>query len=121
MSNKSTSQQIRNALAYCTGTEFWYRHPLARSCLYTDGVKMFAEMAGAYWFIDILATELIPLQRTEEFMSVKMTVTGSKASIIANDGNGRQVWSREIDFTDCPEGEWSFFVMNNTIIVPSEY
>lgn len=30
-------------LAQFTGTEFWYRHNLARNILFTDGVKYVAE------------------------------------------------------------------------------
>lgn len=118
---KASSNDIRNALAYCTGTDHWYRHPLVRSCLYTDGARTFAEMAGAYWFLDIVATEVLPFQRKEEFIVVTMTVTGSTARIVADDGNGNPFWSRDIEFTDCPEGEWKFFVQNNTMFVPSEY
>jgi hypothetical protein len=118
---KSSASDIRHALAHCTGSEHWYRHPLVRSCLYTDGVQTFAEMAGAYWFLDIVATEVLPFQKRQEFILVTMTVTGSAARIVADDGNGKSFWSRDIDFTDCPEGEWKFYVINNTVLVPSEY
>jgi hypothetical protein len=29
--------------------------------------------------------------------------------------------SKHIDFTDCPEGDWRFFFVNNVILLPSEY
>lgn len=118
---KASPSEIREALAQCTGSEHWYRHPLARACLYTDGAKLFAEMAGAYWFLDIVATEVLTFQKKEEFIVVTLAVTGSKAVITADDGNGNVFWTRDIEFTDCPEGEWKFFLQNSTFFVPSEY
>jgi hypothetical protein len=118
---KASPNEIREALMHCTGSEHWYRHPLARACLYTDGAKLFAEMAGAYWFLDIVATEILPLQRREEFILVVLAVCDGRARITAEDGNCNAFWSRHIEFTDCPEGTWMFYLVNNTILVPSEY
>lgn len=118
---KASASEIRQALAQCTGSEHWYRHLLVRTFIYTDGAETFAEMAGAYWFLDIVATEVLPFQKKEEFIVVTLAVTGSKARITADDGNGRVFWTRDIEFTDCPEGEWKFYLVNNTFHVPSEY
>lgn len=112
---------IVQVLAHCTGTEHWYRHPLNRSCLYTDGAKTFATMAGAYWFLDIMATEVVTRQHEHEFIAVTLAVADSKATITADDGNGNVFWTRAIEFTDCPQGDWKFYVMNKTVLVPSEY
>jgi hypothetical protein len=118
---KASASEIRQALAQCTGSEHWYRHPLARACLYTDGIKTFCDMAGAYWFLDIIATEVLPFQKKEEFIVVTLHVGNGAAFITADDGNGDAFWSRHIDYTDCPAGEWKFYLQNNTFFVPSEY
>ena len=106
-----------------TGTEQWFRHPLSSNFLYTDGVKFFAEHCGggAYWFLDILATELADLQETEEFMSITLHVVDSSAKITADDGNGNVLYTKNIDFTDAEEGTWKFFFTNNVLLLPSEY
>jgi hypothetical protein len=39
-------------LAGFMGTEQWYRHPIVKNTLYTDGIKYVAQKAGAYWLID---------------------------------------------------------------------
>jgi len=106
-----------------TGTEQWFRHPLSSNLLYTDGVKFFAEHCGggAYWFLDILATELADLQETEEFMSITLDVVDSSAKITADDGNGNVLYTKNIDFTDAEEGTWKFFFTNNVLLLPSEY
>ena len=107
-----------------TGTEQWFRHPLSSNFLYTDGVKFFAEHCGggAYWFLDILATELADLQEKEEFMSITLDVfDDDSAKITADDGNGNVLWTRNIDFTDAEVGTWKFFLTNNVLLLPSEY
>ena len=105
------------------GTEQWFRHPLSSNFKYTDGVKFFAEHCGggAYWFLDILATELADLQEKEEFMSITLDVVDSSAKITADDGNGNVLWTRTIDFTDADEGTRKFFLTNNVLILQSEY
>ncbi len=120
-----------------TGTQQWFRHPLSSNFLYTDGVKFFAEHCGggAYWFLDILATELADLQEKEDFMSITLEVdksgttdsfvpeqdTFSSAKITADDGNGNVLYTRDIQSTDAEEGTWKFFFTNNVLLLPSEY
>ena len=106
-----------------TGTEQWFRHPLSSNFLYTDGVKFFSEHCGggAYWFLDILATELADLQETEDFMSITLIVVDSSAKILVDDGNGNILYTREVDFTTADEGSWKFFFTNNVLLLPSEY
>jgi hypothetical protein len=115
-------------LANFTGTDSYYRHPLCRHVVWTDGVKAFADAAGGYWLLDILATELPPLVKTHGMIFATMTVKDGKAFIGAGRGEGhKNLWERAIDFTDCPEGAWHFWMAeggpdNTTVIMlPSEY
>lgn len=116
-------QELENELSNHYGTERWYKHGLNPKMLYTDGVKAFAENAGggAYWFLDIVATELMKIHKTEEFISIFLNSTGNDATLSATDGNDKQLWSRDMDFTDCPEGKWMFYLTNNTMLLPNEY
>lgn len=119
--SKVNSAQLADDLAYFTGTEHWYRHPLNRECLYTDGVQFFAEKVGAYWLLDLLATEFFELQHNAGFLSVNLIVTGSEADLIIEDGDYVSLAKKHIPYTDCPEGEWRFFFTDNVILLPSEY
>jgi hypothetical protein len=123
-----------------TGTETWYRHPLNKKLLYTDGVMYFAEQAGAHWFVDLIAVgangnpgpvpQAIPDQ--DRFGVVLLKVTGSTAQVQVrtdydeNDATvGTALYKEPIPFTDCPEGTWKFYLMddgtNTVLMVPSEY
>ncbi|WP_315729867.1 DUF6876 family protein [Bradyrhizobium sp. SZCCHNRI2010] len=113
-------------LDHFTGSETWYRHPLCRDVLYTDGVKHVAEKGGAYWLIDKIATlQALPLVRVQEFQTWKLFVNDSRAKLTCDDGNGNIVHSEKIDYTDFPLDEIAMWVQfdgeNRTILLPSEY
>lgn len=116
------SSQLKNEMAQFTGTEYYYRHLLSRM-KYTDGVKFFAENAGggAYWFLDIVGTELMEIQKSEPFISIKLNVQDNKAVITASDGNDKKLWARAIEYTDCPDGEWSFYLIDEIMLFIREY
>lgn len=123
MSTKTAPADLAADLKMFQGTDTWFRHPLCHNFLYTDGVKFFAEHCGngAYWFLDIIATEVAELQETEEFLSIHLIVEDDKALISVSDGNGRDLYEKAIDYTDAPVGTWKFFLTNNVMLLPSEY
>lgn len=90
---------------------------------HTDGVQYFAENAGngAFWFLDIVATEIYPLLKKEPFISIEMTVFNETAVINATDGNEKVIWEKFIRSTDCPEGDYNFFLTDNVLMLTSEY
>lgn len=122
------ADKLRAELAQFYGSETIYRHPLNRRVLYTEGVQHFAQNAGngAYWFLDILATEPAILKEAREFAVVTLTVSadGTGARIQVTDGGKTEpevtVFSRRLEFTDCPPGEWKFFFENLTLMLPGE-
>lgn len=115
--------ELNVALANCYGTENYYKNPLYRWMNYTDGVKTFAEHAGngAYWFIDIIGTELLELARKEEFISITLLSSSGKGRISADDGNGKALYNKQIDYTDCPTGDYHFYLTNNVLMLAAEY
>lgn len=105
------------------GTENWYQHPLNRNWAITDGVKYFADNAGngAYWLLDILVTEPEILKQARDFAAITLSVKASKADLVVTDGNEKEVFRRHIEYTDCPEGDWKFFMYHGVILLTSEY
>lgn len=123
------TSELRNKLGQFTGTEKYYFNPLNRSIYYTDGAKFFFENAGggAYWLLDILITqsEILKALNADHFLVVQLTVTEDAKAVlvVTNDtGSGATVYyRREIDFTDCPAGEWRLYLVDGVILLPSEY
>lgn len=131
-------QQLRALLANYYGSENLYPHALVRRFSYTDGVKAFADNAGggAYWLVDIMATqpEILERARLRGFVIVVLYVRDGKARLTACDDTDDVVmegvaYTREISYTDCPEGTWKFYIVSGqgydgrdfTALLPGEY
>lgn len=117
-------QLTRAELAQFTGTENWYRHPLVRDILYTDGAKFLAERAGAYWLLDEIAIALytVPAVAAEAFQLWKLAVNADRSAMLTcEDGDGNAVFRQIIPFTDFPLDAIELYCTDNTILLPSEY
>ena len=121
MAHKKPSELL-NELAQFTGTSQWYRNPLFKNFLYTDGVQHLAENAGAYWLIDyIFSNQIIPEIKRQEFQVWIITVEDSKAEIRVEDGNDNVIKEFKIPFTDFPLPEFRLWFSENVLLLPSEY
>jgi hypothetical protein len=120
----TTKTFSRAEMRQFTGTENWYRHPLVRDVLFTDGAKYVADSAGAYWLLDLiaLAQRYEDGVQGEEFQLWKLTVRpDNTATLACADGNDNVVFSKEIEFTDFPIEGVELYCVHRTIHVPSEY
>jgi uncharacterized protein DUF6876 len=110
-------------LGHFTGTENWYRHPLIRSVTYTDGAQYVAEHGGAYWLLDIMATmQFDKAVRAEPFQVWKLAVKPDRSgTVTCEDGNGKEVYRQELEFTDFPLPEITFYFTDKVILLPTEY
>jgi len=107
-----------------TGSEHWYRHGLARDVLFTDGAKYVADTAEAYWLLDEVAfAQKLKRVAAEEFQLWKLKVnpTDHTAGLVCEDGNGKRVFAKRIEYTDFPLEEIALYCINRTILLPSEY
>jgi hypothetical protein len=104
------------------GTEKYHKtFVFSPNLKHTDGVQYFAEQAGAFWFLDIVATEIYPFSDKYPFMTIYLTVKDGEAEIIVQDGDISRVFQRHINFTDCPEGTYEFFLTDDVLMLCSEY
>ena len=111
-------------LAQFMGSERLFRHALVRDIVFTEGVKYVADAAGAYWLLDEIAfaQKFQPAVRAEEFQVWDLAVAADRSALLAcGDGNGREVFSKRIKWTDFSTPSIRFYVSNGTILLPSEY
>lgn len=106
-----------------TGTEFWHRHPLVRTVLFTDGAKYVADTGGAYWLLDEIAfAQRLPKVQGEVFQLWKLAVRADQTALLTcGNGKGSRVFSKKIEYTDFPLREIKFYFTNNVILLPGEY
>jgi hypothetical protein len=121
---RDTKKLTAAHLLQFTGTEQWYRHGIVRDLLFTDGAKYVADQAGAYWLLDEIARAQ-RYERTvagEEFQLWKLEVDPDHtATLTCEDGNGKAVYRKAIEYTDFPLPEIALYFTNKTILLPSEY
>ena len=106
-----------------TGSENWDRHGLYRDVLFTDGTKYVADQGGAYWLLDeiALAQRHQKAVAAEEFQVWTLTVnTDRTAALTCENGNGKTVFEKRIDYTDFPAKSITLWFENKTIYLPSE-
>jgi len=111
-------------LAQFTGSEQSFRHGINRRVLFTDGAKFVADQAGAYWLLDEIAIIQPHNARVsaEGFQVWKLAVNADQTGVLTcDDGNGRVIFSKEIEYTDFPPEGITLWFTNNTILLPSEY
>lgn len=109
-------------LSQFTGTEVYHRtFVFNRSLVHTDGVQYFAETAGCFWFLDIVATSIFPLTKNDPFLTIYLIAKDGKAEIIVQDGDVTRLMQKHIEYTDCPDGTYEFFLTDNVLMLTSEY
>ena len=109
-------------LSQFTGTSAYHRtFMFTPQLVHTDGVQYFAETAGCFWLLDIIATEVYPLTKKEPLLSIKLVVVNVTAQIAVEDGDCEPLFIKEIAHTDCPEGLYEFFLTDNVLMLTSEY
>lgn len=115
--------QLLTELAHFRCSEQFFRHPMFRDYVYTEGVQYLAEQAGAYWLLDhIIAHQHEPAVRTTRMQVWKIRVQEDKsAEIHVEDGNDQVVYSSRLEFTDFPLTSFTLWFMNSTLLLPSEY
>ena len=122
MKNKLTPNEILAQLCLFNGSENFYKHPLFKDFIYTDGVKFVAEQCEAYWLIDAIASNISHIKKfkLEEFVSIELKVFESKGQLIFDNGNRNVFYFQEIPFTDFPLESIKFFFTNGVLLLPSE-
>ena len=120
--NHENTNRLKLELKQFTGSESYYQNPLYRGYVYTEGVKHLAEQAEAYWLIDyILSYQLDPKLVIQPFQVWKLTVKDNSAAVTVEDGNDNEIASLTINYTDFPLEEMTLWLVDKTLLLPSEY
>lgn len=120
----TTTRITASDLDQFTGSQECYRH-WTRKLVYTEGVKYLADKAGAHWLIDLIASHQVnPRVAAEPFQVWRLQVAPGSlaATATVTDGNHQQpIAQQQIDYTDFPLSEVTLYLIDNTLLLPSEY
>ena len=120
---KITMDELTSALAqHNNGTNNYYKHWMGIA--YTDGVKEMAELAGAHWLIDAVAS----YRRKEPFQVWTLDVMLAENNrhhkcvlTMKEDSDCPVLVTQKIEYTDFPIGTITLWLIDGVLILPSEY
>ena len=55
---------------YGSDVQYRYKLPMTPELRMSEGVEYFAKEAGAFWFLDIVATEILPMSKKKWVLPV---------------------------------------------------
>jgi hypothetical protein len=118
-----TTTEIIDVLNHSSGTEAYHKFsaipgfPVA-----TDGVIALAEVAGCFWFLDLIGSYQGNNRLDPAFQVWKLSVNTTRQSGIARGYNDTElIITQDIPFTDFPLGGVKLFLIDGVILLPSEY
>jgi len=137
-------------LTLFTGSEKFFRHPLFKKFIFTEGIKFVADKGSAYWLIDAIASYQPQVSKTNQLKDFQIWVLSNYSESLVywqreyafimpkkdNDAiltcwedspepKSNPFISQEIEFTDFCLPEIKLYVACNenmmTLMLPSEY
>jgi len=115
-----TKEEISNELAHCTGTQCYYKYMFGLKL--TEGSKAMADLCQAYWLLDVIASYL-PKAKDKDFVlcKLKLNKNGGAKFTMQEDSGITAFVTQEIPFTDFPLDEIKLYLIDNVLLLPSEY
>jgi hypothetical protein len=120
-----TADEIAAELSGFYGTEAYHKFNLFAPVLLTDGAAFLAKEAGCFWLMDIIASA-VTHYRDNGFAVVRFDCADGAGVVTIENGNGRVLYTQEIEHTDFPMDRADLFVAPAdertwVIMLPSEY
>lgn len=121
-----TCEELEAKLAWFTGTTSWYRFAFNRNCSYTDGVREMAELAGAYWLINVVdsySPDIMKNPKLADFAIVRLTVNEDRSALfeVLADTGKKPAITQEIPATDFPQGVFEMYFEGGVLLLKTEH
>jgi hypothetical protein len=109
-----TPDEIMNELAYCHGSESFFR-TMNRRLFHTEGIKALCDLCESFWLIDIVASVINTKLKGDFYVFTMKKLENNEGKIIVDDGNDNIEYTQNIEYTDFPLNEYSFYVEKGSI------
>lgn len=109
-------------LTQFSGSETLYRNPFYGPVQYTEGARHVAVAGEAWWLLDLVVSYRRHAQvRGEGFQVWTLAVTEESGMVTCTDGNEHLLVSQHIPYTDFPLPTVTLWLVDNILMLPSEY
>ena len=121
---KLSYEDFTNKLEQFYGTEQYHRIGLT-PIVATDGVKYFAETCSCFWLLDDITINLF--KKHQElgclFIDIEVNKRHTVHITVREDSGEPVIYDKKIkDVCEyIPVGNYKFYLMNNVLLLPSEY
>ena len=117
-------EELSNSLDGFIGSEHFYKLGFT-PIIATDGVKYFAETCECFWLLDIITYGLYKLHRELGALFIDIEVNKRHTvHITVREDSGMPIVFEKKQRDLCkiiPVGTYRLYLMNNTLLLPSEY
>jgi hypothetical protein len=118
-----TPQQITTELNQFTGSMTIYKHWLGFK--YTDGIKYLASETSSYWLLDAIFSHqtktVLSNQNLREFQIWHLRVENNSGILVCEWDTNQEVLRQEIEYTYFPLSHIKLYLVEATLMLPSEY
>ena len=123
MSQVMNTHKLQSALRDFTGTQHYHR--VLPRLLITDGVHFLANTTNAYWLVSAIYSHLVTQPIQSALVVARLTVVGTMANLVLDDGNGGVICEQHIEYTEFPLDEVTFYCSYEcrywVLLLDSEY
>jgi hypothetical protein len=117
--------EITSALAYCIGTMEY--HQFHHTYMLTDGALLMAQLCEAFWLLDLIFSyQCYAKVKDERFQCWQLCVSTEpnqegRGEVTCTDGDENVLVTQDIEYTDFPLPKMCLYLIDNVILLPSEY
>jgi len=123
MKTEQEQSEIISELKNNYGTENYYKIPLSEM-VYTDGINDLINKCKCYWLISDTAIYLSQNPNiNKEFLilSIKVNENNTAEITLKEDSNEPNLYYKKIEYTDFALKEYEFYIINEVMLLKSEY
>lgn len=119
----SKPKAVQDIINHSTGTTQYHRFSnFPHYPIITDGVREIAESAGAYWLLDIVGSYQQDKRLDKAFQVWKLKVNRENHSgVVCGYNDTKLIITQDIPFTTFPLEEFTLYLMNDVILLPTEH
>lgn len=114
-------QMIKETLRSCYGSEHLYKIQFSK-VNHTDGILQAADLLKCWWLISDMA-----IVSSRKFSKVPFQVWNLRVKdmigllTMREDSNTPILYEQKYEYTDFPEGDFKIYIIDNVMLLPSEY
>ena len=122
-----TYEELHSELNNFYGSMAYYKANIFSNIVITEGVRYFCDICECYWLLDeAIIYALRELSKKYSFLIVEFKVTNKRGTTyieVKEDSNTELLFKRRTKdlLNKIPMGEYKFYLIDNVMLLPSEY